>query len=157
IWLLGVGAPSSDKTESVLGLRQMPETYFLDSLTENSFVSGFINPDGTAASDLLAELKGKCFLIKDLTTLFSLKEDVLKRVLGDLQSIYDGFFARFTGTRGKVEYETQLTIVGCVTPLALARHHRYISEMGSRFLFYRLIPLNKQEREEGFQIIWELN
>jgi hypothetical protein len=154
IWLLGVGAPSSDKTETILGLRQMPNSYFLDALTENSFVSGFINPDGTPASDLLSELKGKCFLIKDLTTLFSLKEDVLKRVLGDLQSIYDGFYARFTGTRGKVEYETCLSIVGCVTPLALARHHRYISEMGSRFLFYRLVPLNDQQRKDGFEIIW---
>jgi hypothetical protein len=86
IWLLGVGAPSSDKTESVLGLRQMPQTYLLDSLTENSFISGYVNADGTPATDLLGELTGKCLLIKDLTTLFSLKEDILKRVLGDLQS-----------------------------------------------------------------------
>jgi hypothetical protein len=68
IWLLGVGAPSSDKTESVLGLRQMPQTYLLDSLTENSFISGYVNADGTPATELLGELTGKCLLIKDLTS-----------------------------------------------------------------------------------------
>jgi hypothetical protein len=79
---------------------------------------------------------------------------VIKRVLGDLQSIYDGFFSRFTGTRGRVQYSTRLALLGCVTPIALSRHHRYMAEMGSRFLFYRLPSLTEKERDDGLGIVW---
>jgi hypothetical protein len=154
VWMLLVGNPSSDKTERALSISLAPEVYCLDSMTENSFISGYIKPDGSKPGDLLAELNGKILLIKDLTTLFSLKDDVIKRVLGDLQSIYDGFFSRFMGTRGKVQYSTRLSLLGCVTPMALSHHHRYMAEMGSRFLFYRLPALSGKERSEGLDIVW---
>ena len=154
VWVLVVGNPSSDKTQTVLGISHAPEVYTLDTMTEHSFITGYINTDGSAPSDLLAELEDRCLLIKDLTTLFSMKDDVVKRVLGDLQSIYDGFFARFTGTRGKVEYPTHLSLLGCVTPVALYRHHRYIAEIGSRLLFYRVPSLSPDERERGLDIVW---
>ena len=154
VWVLAVGNPSSDKTETVLGISQAPEVYFLDTMTENSFITGYVKPDGSSPSDLLAELDNKCLLIKDLTSLFSMKDDVIKRVLGDLQSIYDGSFARFTGTRGRVEYSTRLSLFGCVTPMALSRHHRYIAEMGSRLLFYRVPSLNRKEQAKGLDIVW---
>lgn len=154
LWLLGVGAPSSDKTQTALGLSRMPEVYFLDTLTENSFITGYLDPSGEEPKDLLAELKGKALLIKDLTTLFSLKEDIVKRILGDLQSVYDGFFSRFTGTRGNVRYEVSFPILGCITPIVLSTHHRYMSMIGGRFLMYRVLPLNEKEREEGFNVIW---
>jgi hypothetical protein len=75
-------------------------------------------------------------------------------VLGDLQSVYDGLFARFTGTRGKVEYKTHMSLLGCVTPLAVSRHHRYISEMGSRLLFYRVPSLTNEEKQAGLELLW---
>ena len=155
VWVLAVGNPSSDKTKTILGIAQAPEVYSLDTMTENSFITGFVDPGGSKPVDLLAELIGKCLVIKDLTTLFSLKDDTIKRVRGDLQSVYDGNFARFTGTRGKVEYKTRLSLIGCVTPHALARHSRYISEMGSRLLFYRIPPLTDQERGEGLKLVWD--
>lgn len=154
VWVLAVGNPSSDKTQTVLGISHAPEVYALDTMTEHSFITGYINTDGSTPRDLLGELEGKCLLIKDLTTLFSMKDDIVRRVLGDLQSIYDGFFARFTGTRGKVEYSTHLSLLGCVTPVALYRHHRYIAEMGSRLLFYRVPSLSPDERERGLDIVW---
>jgi hypothetical protein len=154
-WLMGVGAPSSDKTETALSLSLSPEVYLLDTLTENSFISGYMNPDGSAPLDLLAELTGRCLLIKDYTTLFSLKDDIIKRIIGDLQSIYDGNFARFTGTRGRVNYETIFSHIGCITPLALSSHHRYMATIGGRFLFYRILPLTEEEKAEGFKIISE--
>ena len=156
LWLLGVGAPSSDKTQTALGLSRMPEVYFLDTLTENSFITGYLDPSGEEPKDLLAELHGKSLLIKDLTTLFSLKEEIVKRILGDLQSIYDGFFSRFTGTRGHVKYEVSFPILGCITPIVLSAHHRYMSMIGGRFLMYRVLPLNESERTDGFNVIWNL-
>src|SRR5262245_38436482 len=96
VWLLVAGAPSSDKTQTIMLLRELPYAYYLDTLTENSFVSGYLDPKtGIPAQDLLRELDGRCLLIKDLTTRFSLREDKVKKILGDLQSIYDGEYTKY--------------------------------------------------------------
>ena len=158
VWLMIVGPPSSDKTETVLHLRDLPNIYHLDTLTENSFASGYVNPkSGAPAVDLLPLLDGKCLTIKDLTTLFSLREDQVKKILGDLQSIFDGEFHKFTGTRGAIDYQSRFSMVACITPIALARHHRYISLIGSRFLAYRILPLTEEQRAAGFALSWKKN
>ncbi len=97
----------------------------------------------------MSELNGKCLLVKDLTALFTGKEEITKNVLGQMVGIYDGSFARFTGTRGKVEYEARLSFMACITPKALQKHSKYIAEMGSRLLFYRVASLSKEEEEKG--------
>jgi hypothetical protein len=99
VWMLIVGLPSSDKTQTVLQFQGAPHTFYLDSLTENSFASGYVTSEGRATSkDLLPELDGKCFIIKDLTTLFSMREEKVRQIFGDLQSICDGEYAKATGT-----------------------------------------------------------
>ena len=158
VWLLIVGVPSSDKTATVLLLRDSPQTFYLDTLTENSFVSGFTEsqPGKKAHQDLLPLLDGKCLIVKDLTTLFSLREDRIKKILGDLQSIYDGEYAKATGTVGVKRYQSRFACVGCITPLALAKHHNYMSSIGSRFLYYHIPPLTAEERGGGFERSWTL-
>lgn len=152
-WLLTVGPPASSKTEAVNAARGMVHTYYLDTLTENSFISGYLPNEGNP-QDLLREIGGKCLIVKDLSPLLSLKEDVVKKVLGDLCAIYDGYFSKFTGTRGKVSYEAIFPFIACVTPQAMERHNRYISMIGPRFLYYRLPPLTHEQREEGHEIAW---
>lgn len=153
LWLLLVGPPSSSKTQAVQPARILPSVYFLDSLTENSFVSGYV-PEGGKAQDLLGELLGKCLIVKDLTSFLSMREETVKKVLGDLCSVYDGSFSKFTGTRGKVSYQTEFPFLACVTPQALDRHSRYMSSIGPRFIYYRLPALSPEQREEGFEISW---
>jgi len=154
LWLIIVGPPGSDKTQTVLPLRGASNTEFLDTLTDHAFVTAYVNDaTGKAAEDLLPKLNGKCLLIKDLTTLFSLREDSVKKILGDLQSIYDGAYAKATGTRGVVRHNSRFTIVGCVTPMTLHRHHRYMSTIGGRFLNYRGGELTEEETQEGFDLV----
>jgi hypothetical protein len=157
VWLLVVGVPSSDKTNTVLLLRDSPQTFYLDTLTDSAFVSGFqdARPGKGKAPDLLPRLDGKCLVVKDLTTLFSLREDKVKKILGDLQAIYDGEYAKATGTVGVIRYVSRFTLLGCVTPDALAKHHRYMSSIGSRFLYYRVPRLTAEQRAEGFEMSWE--
>lgn len=91
VWLLIAGAPSSGKTEAVLLLKEAVSVMYLDAMTENSFASGYVDTrTGLGSKDLLPELDGKCLIIKDLTTMFSMREEKVKKILGDLQSIYDG-------------------------------------------------------------------
>src|SRR5262249_10481749 len=156
VWLLIVGVPSSDKTATMLLLKGSPQTYYLDTLTVNSFASGFVDarPGTGKQPDLLPLLNGKCLVIKDLTTLFSLRDDAVKKVLGDLQSIYDGEYAKATGTVGVIRHQSRFALVGCITPHALTKHHNYTSSIGSRFLYYRIPQLTEDERNEGFTVTW---
>lgn len=154
IWLLLVGAPSSFKTE-LIRLIDLPSIYSLDTLTENAFVSGFVHQDGSEPEDLLPMLDGKCFVIKDLTTMFSLREDTIKKILGDLTSIFDGRYEKFTATRGAVRYESRFSMLACVTPAILAKHSRYMHQLGGRFLSIGIPPLTDATRQKGYLIAWD--
>ncbi len=156
VWMIIAGEPSSDKTQTVMALREAPNTHYLDTLTGNSFISGYVSEKtGVPAEDLLPKLDGKCLTIKDLTTLFSIREDKVKEVLGNLASIYDGEFAKATGVLSK-SYKSKFSILACVTPLVLRKHHRYMSTIGSRFLINRIVSPTQEEIEKGFEIIWEI-
>ena len=155
IWLLVVGNPSSDKTNQVTLVKEMPHVYFLDTITENSFITGYLPDSGGAPKDLLAELDGRCLIIKELGALFSLKAETIRKVLGDLQAIYDGHFSKFTGTRGKVDYKAAFPFIACITPLALKLHQHYMELVGPRFLSYRLPMLTEEQIQGGFELSWQ--
>lgn len=154
VWLMLVGAPSSFKTELVR-LIDLPEIYSLDTLSENAFASGYVMPDGSDPEDLLPVLDGKCFVIKDLTTIFSLKEDTIKKILGDLTSIFDGKYEKFTATRGEISYCSQFSMVTCITPAILSKHHRYMHQLGGRFFFIRVPELTPEMLKKGRAIAWD--
>ena len=100
-------------------------------------------------------LDGKCFVVKDLTTMFSLREDTIKKILGDFTSIFDGKYEKFTATRGAVRYASRFSVVACVTPAILAKHSRYMHQLGGRFLSIGIPPLNDATRQKGYRIAWD--
>ncbi len=155
LWAVLVGPPSSLKTELAKALNGLPHIYYLDTLTSNPFASGYVPLKGRKAYDLLDELDGKCFVIRDMTTLFSLNEDTVKKLLGELVAIYDQEFAKFSATRGKQSYKARFSLLGCITPAALNRHRRYIDMIGPRFLFIRLPDLTAEREARGFEIAWQ--
>ncbi len=81
VWLLIVGPPSSDKTSSVLLLKTSPAIYYVDSVTENFLASGYRDQKGRRAPNLLRELDGKCFVIKELSTVFSMRSEKVRAFL----------------------------------------------------------------------------
>lgn len=154
LWLLLIGVPSSFKTELVGLFGAMDGVYTLDTLTENAFCSGYVPPDGSETQDLLPLLDNKAFIIKDLNTLFSMNEEMVKKILGDLTSIFDGKFQKFTATRGLVEYNSLFSMIGCITPSILIKHYNYATQLGPRFLFLRLPNLTEGEMQTGFKKSW---
>lgn len=155
VWLLIVGPPSSDKTNSVLLLRRASGIYYVDSVTENFLASGYRDQKGKRAPNLLPELDGKCLVIKELSTVFSMRPEKVRRFLGDLQAIFDREYHKLTGTVGKVGGRAAFSIVACVTPLALVEHHEYMAKIGSRFLMYQVPQLTEEERQTGLEILWD--
>jgi hypothetical protein len=158
LWLMIVGNPSSGKTDSVLGLKGSPYTYFLDSITANSFLSGYMDVQGRGKDpkdQLLNQMNGKTVVFKDLTTLMSGRDEQVKAVLGSLQSIYDGEYAKAIGTLGVLQSKSTFSIVACVTPEFIHRHHQYMAQLGSRFLLIRIPPLTEVEQNKGFECQWD--
>jgi hypothetical protein len=149
LWLIIVGVPSSDKTWTVQLLKDDPGCYWVDSVTENFLASGYRSATGERAPSMLAALDQKCFAVKDLTTIFSLRAEKVTKFLGDLQAIYDREYVKLTGTVGAVGGKAAFTMLACVTPEALANHQHYMSQIGSRFGFYRTPRLTDRERDEG--------
>lgn len=162
IWLMVEGNPSSGKTEAVFTLKGVNSVFALDTLTENSFLSGYVEDKvpgqkskGKKKPQLLDQLDGKTVVIKDLTTLLSGRDDKVKKVLGELQSIYDGEFSKATGTVGVLRSKSVFALIACVTPAAIRRHRQYMSMIGGRFLTFRLPALTNDERQKGFERSWQ--
>jgi hypothetical protein len=152
-WLLIVGVPSSDKTNTIVALRNAVSTLFVDSLTENAIASGFVDEQGKSKRhDLLSRIKDGCVIIKDLTTLFSMRQDRINKILGDLQSVSDGDYNKISGVGAGVQWKGHLSFIGCITPTALAEHQHYLAKIGSRFLLYNVPPQTEEQHREGFDV-----
>lgn len=157
VWLLIAGPPSSDKTATVQAMKGATHVLYIDTFTENAIASGYVDPvTGRRAKSLVTELNGKCLIIKDLTTLFSLRDDKVRKVLGDFTSLYDGEYHKYTGTIGKIGGEAKLSMMACITPAALFHHHRYLASIGSRFLIYLVRSLTDAERDDGLALTWDI-
>src|SRR5262249_8058253 len=122
-----------------------------------AFLSGAVSKHGVQAAKLLPQLNRKCLIVKDLTTLFSLKHETVKKILGDLQSIYEGEFSKGYGTgfsgSAVLEAESYFGFIGCVTPGALASHQKYLADIGTRFLMYQRPPMTDADRAKGFELL----
>src|SRR5262249_337068 len=99
-------------------------------------------------------LHGKCLVIRDLTPLFSGRPEKVQEVLNIFLTLFDGKYVRETGTIGRLAFESRFAILGCITPMPLAHHHRYISAIGGRFLYYYLPALTEEERSDGYDAIF---
>jgi hypothetical protein len=154
VWLLLIGPPGSGKTSIVQALKDSGPLVFVDQLTPESFLSGARDPKSNKlAKSLLPRLNGQCLVVKDLTTLLSGHHEKVRKVLGDLQSIYDGEFAKAIGTGFDdpiLHHSSRFSIIGCVTPEAWEEHQRYLQRIGSRFLVSLVAPLTDGGRAEGF-------
>lgn len=152
LWLLLVGAPSSNKTQLVTLLRHAPDTLAVDVMTSNPFISGAKQSENP--QDLLPQLDGKCFIVKDYTSFFGRSEETVKQLLSDLVSIYDGEFTKHSSSRGTVEYQATFSHIGCVTSEGLKMRQKYMNMVGARFLTMRIPPLTDKQQEDCFDIAW---
>ncbi len=155
LWLLLVGPPSSNKTELVSLLRYAPDTIAIDVMTSAPFISGMKESENP--QDLLPQLDGCCFIVKDYTSFFGRSEETVKKLLSDLVSIYDGEFSKHSGSRGTIRYKATFAHVGCVTPQGLKMRQNYMNMVGPRFLTLRIPELTSEEREECLSNAWNDN
>ncbi len=136
IWLMMIAPPSTTKTEIIRSIT--PEgkinefVHPISTLTQNTFISGL--PEN---EDLLPRLDGKIVTFKDFTTILTKQKDARNEILGQLREIYDGYFAKETGSGvGSKGYNCKLTLIAGCTPI-IDNYSGVQSLLGQRFLEIR--------------------
>ena len=144
VWLGIVAPPSSAKTEIINALSLVPRVRSADGITIAGLLSG--TPKGQKAAGakggLLREVGDLGILmLKDFGSILSLKADAKAELLAALRRIYDGEWSRTLGSDGG----KTLTWKGRVgltfgSTQAYDDHYKSISQLGDRFLIFRLDP-----------------
>jgi hypothetical protein len=150
VWLLLVGPPSSGKTELLAPLSALGYVHEVSTFTHAGLLSGSRSRRPGATGGLLAEL-GKFGIIvcKDFTSLLSEAPQTRSELLAALREIYDGSWRRQIGADGgrTLAWKGKAGLLAAVTE-TIERHTADIGAMGERFIFYRMPPLDDEERLE---------
>jgi len=137
LWGIIIDASGGGKTELLRAFRQRKDACFLSSLTENTLVSGYRDPQKKAEDpSLLPKLDGKVVIMKDLSPLLSMRRESRNAIISQLRDAYDGFTDYGRGNIGKVTYESRFSLITAAT-LAIERADTVDQELGERFIKFR--------------------
>lgn len=147
LWTMLVGAPGSCKTETINGLEKAGSLVISTITSEGALLSatkstGKDKAGSAATGGLLmrmARLNKHFLIIKDVTTILSMNAYTRQQVLAALREVYDGKWSRNVGNEGgrTLEWSGRVGVLGAVTE-AWDRHHAVISQMGDRFVIFRV-------------------
>lgn len=145
LWLMVVGPPSTAKTELIMLMKGLKDTYVLSDLTPRTFFSGYKSSEGQDFS-LLPKLLNKTILHKDFTTVLSMSQEKRVEILSQLREIYDGEWSKHFGNRAAGTFEGKVGMIAGCTP-AIDLHHRTTAILGERFVYFRHDLLGDELRE----------
>ena len=146
-WLFVVAPPGTGKTTiSIMSACGLPEVITLGDLSENTFLSGFYGHKDPGLLEKLGHTKqsgdayttegNAIFLVKDFTTVLSMRREKRAAILSQLREIHDGEFKRTFGTGETKIWSGRISVIAAVTP-ALDRHYAIFTTLGERFLQVR--------------------
>lgn len=143
VWLMLVGAPGAGGSEvlnTLLGLHGIVESGLVESTA--ALLSGSPKKDRAkdATGGLLREIGGHGgIILKDFTSILSLSEDQMRKIMGAFREIYDGRWSRDIGSDGgrKLHWEGKAAFLSKVTG-AIDQHHKISATLGERWLYYRI-------------------
>lgn len=132
VWMFIVGPPGSAKTETLSSLSWMDNAYMTSSVTPHSLISG-ANWKDNADPSLIPKLDGKVMVIKDFTSILSMRDTDKDEIFGILRDAFDGKCGKEFGNGVVRRYESRFTVLAAVTPsiYALSSSH---TALGERFL-----------------------
>jgi hypothetical protein len=148
VWLGVIAPPSSAKTEILNSLSKLPYIVQASSLSPASFLSATSKKDldKEATGGLLAQIGDfGIIVLKDFTTMLSLRPEVKAEVFAVLREVFDGRYTRHVGTDGgrTLAWNGKVGLVFASTE-TFDRHHSVISAMGDRYLLCRIAPVEGQ-------------
>lgn len=136
LWMFFVAPPSGSKTEIISTISTLPFSYLLSDLTPNTLASGMPGK-GDNDPSLLTKLHDNVLIMKDFTTVLSMRQEDKLMILAQLREIYDGKYTKAFGTGKKVEWEGRLSLIAGVTSI-IDTQSSIFHVMGERFIMYRV-------------------
>lgn len=136
LWIFFVAPSSGSKTEIITTVSDLDFTYLLSDLTPQTLVSGMPTKKDHDPS-LLSQLKNHVLVMKDFTTVLSMRHEDKGMILAQLREIYDGHYKKTFGTGKTVDWHGRLTLIAGVTTI-IDMHSMVFQTMGERFLMYRI-------------------
>lgn len=136
LWMFVVGAPGAAKTEILSSLEYAPGIKTITTLTPKALVSGSSGVN-QADPSLLPKLDGKVLVIKDFTTILSMRASDREEVFSVLRDAYDGYVEKHFGSGPPRVYRSHFGILAAVTPVIDAHANRS-GLLGERFIRYRI-------------------
>lgn len=138
VWLFLVGPASSTKSTIMKSMEGAKEIYMLSTLTQHALLSGYKDPrKGKQGKDysIMQHLHDKTLVIKDFTSVISMRPDTRENIFGQLRDAYDGFASRATGT-GVIAHRAKFGILAACTA-AIEDQRQAENFLGERFLYYK--------------------
>ena len=132
IWMFLVAPPGGAKTEMIMSLSLCDQTYMTSSLTPHALISG-ANFKNMPDPSLIPRLDGRVMIVKDFTSILSMRDADKDEIFGILRDAYDGKCGKVFGTGVERNYKSRFTVLAAVTPRIydLSSQHQ---SLGERFL-----------------------
>lgn len=153
VWGMLIGGPSSGKTEPLAALGRCPYVTARSSISgEAALLSGTPKREkaATASGGLLNEIGAfGVVVLKDFTSILSMKHEQRATLMAALREIYDGSWTRSVGADGgrTLSWAGKVgMIAGCTS--IIDSHHAVIGAMGERFVFYRLPAVDAEKQAD---------
>ncbi len=134
IWLIIIAPPSNTKTELLRAFDGHKNAFFLSNLTPSTLVSG--KTSKKSEPSLLPKLNDKMVIIKDFTTILSMRSENRQEILAQLRETYDGQYSKSFGTGKTFDWTGKFGLIAACTPV-YDSHYSVIGSMGERFVLYR--------------------
>lgn len=135
IWLIIIAPPSNTKTELLRAFDGHKNAFFLSNLTPSTLVSGKTSKKNPEPS-LLPKLNDKMVILKDFTTILSMRSENKQEILAQLRETYDGQYSKSFGTGKTFNWKGRFGLIAACTPV-YDSHYSVIGSMGERFILYR--------------------
>lgn len=157
-WLFVVAPPGTGKTTtSIMSACNLSEVVTLGDVSDKTFLSGFHGHQDPGVLEKLGQTTEEnntfinegnaLFMIKDFTTVLSMRREKRTVILSQLREIHDGEFKRSFGTGVSKIWRGRVTVIAAVTPV-LDRTYSVFSTLGERFLQVRWHRPNSPEAGE---------
>lgn len=147
VWPMLVAPPGSGKTELLAGLREFPNAHEIDSLTPQTFITGYFDEGhgglGSKRDKPIGLLhrigESGVIVFSDFSTILALKHEAKAMILAQMRRIYDGTLRKEFGGPSDLterEWKGRITFVAAVTP-DIDRHYQSFQSLGERFVMIR--------------------
>jgi hypothetical protein len=143
VWLLIVGPSSGGKTELINIFTSLNFVFEVDELTESTFLSG-MRMQGNKSPSLLDQIGNVgCIVMKDFTSVLTMRQEKREAIQSQLRQIYDGKFNKKTGNGENPSWVGKINFLGGVTD-AVYTVGEQSADMGRRTINYVLPHQDRQ-------------